>query len=56
MKIFARMLVRLALAMFRVLPANALTRFYEPNSDHLNAPSASAEEIVRWTREVAQKQ
>jgi dienelactone hydrolase len=39
--------------MFRTLPANPLTRFYEPNSDHLGAPSASVDEIVRWTREVA---
>ncbi|MBI2296230.1 MAG: alpha/beta fold hydrolase [Betaproteobacteria bacterium] len=38
---------------FRMLPSNPLTRLYEPNSDHLNAPAASAEEIVRWTREVA---
>lgn len=38
---------------FRMLPANALTRLYEPDSDHLGAPAASADEIVRWTREVA---
>lgn len=38
---------------FRLLPANPLTRLYEPDSDHLHAPGASAEEIARWTREVA---
>lgn len=41
------------LALFRVLPANPLTRLYQPDSDHLGAPSASVDEIVRWTREVA---
>ncbi|HXF66160.1 MAG TPA: alpha/beta fold hydrolase [Burkholderiales bacterium] len=40
-------------AIFRTLPPNPLTRFHEPESDHLNAPAASAEEIVRWTKEVA---
>jgi len=40
-------------AVFRALPANPLTRFYEPDSDHFGAPSASADEIVRWTKEVA---
>jgi dienelactone hydrolase len=40
-------------SMFRALPANPLTRFYEPDSDHLGAPSASVNEIMRWTREVA---
>lgn len=42
-------------AIFRVLPENSLSRFYEPDSDHLGAPSASADEIVRWTREVASR-
>jgi len=40
-------------SMFRALPANPLTKFYEPDSDHLGAPSASVNEIMRWTREVA---
>jgi pimeloyl-ACP methyl ester carboxylesterase len=35
------------------IPANPLNAFYEPNSSHLEAPSASLDEIVRWTREVA---
>jgi pimeloyl-ACP methyl ester carboxylesterase len=39
--------------MFRSLPANPLTKLYEPDSDHRGAPSASAEEIARWTKEVA---
>ena len=43
------------LPMFRELPANPLTRLYEPNSDHLGAPSASVDEIVRWTRELASR-
>jgi dienelactone hydrolase len=40
-------------ALFRALPPNRATRQYELASDHLNAPAASADEIVRWTREVA---
>lgn len=35
------------------LPRNPLTRAYRPSSDHLWAPSASVDEIVRWTKEVA---
>lgn len=42
-------------ALFRALPPNPLTKQYEPDSDHRGAPTASAEEIVRWTREVASK-
>ena len=38
--------------MFRSLPANPLTRLYEPDSDHRGAPAASADEIARWTNEV----
>jgi hypothetical protein len=37
---------------FGALPKNPLTKLYEPGSDHLHAPSASVDEIVRWTREV----
>lgn len=40
---------------FRSLPGNPLTRLYEPRADHLGAPSASVDEIVRWTKEVAAK-
>jgi pimeloyl-ACP methyl ester carboxylesterase len=38
--------------MFDALPANPLTRLYEPTSTHLGAPSASLDEIERWTMEV----
>lgn len=46
-------LLRVKQAMFDALPRNPLTRMYEPDSSHLGAPSASADEIVRWTAEVA---
>jgi pimeloyl-ACP methyl ester carboxylesterase len=39
--------------MLRSLPAHPLTRLYEPDSDHRGAPAAAADEIARWTREVA---
>jgi len=39
--------------MFRSLPRHPLTRLYEPDADHRGAPTASADEIARWTREVA---
>jgi alpha-beta hydrolase superfamily lysophospholipase len=39
--------------MFNALPKNTLTKLYEPNSSHLNAPSASIHEIVEWTTTVA---
>lgn len=35
------------------LPRNPLSHSFEPKSDHLGAPKAAIEEIVRWTREVA---
>jgi|ERR1043166_529300 alpha-beta hydrolase superfamily lysophospholipase len=38
---------------FSLLPGNPLNKLYEPDSSHLNAPSASRDEIVRWTTEVA---
>jgi len=38
---------------FSLLPKNPLTRLYAPDSSHINAPSASCDEIVRWTAEVA---
>jgi dienelactone hydrolase len=41
--------------LFRELPANPLSKLYNPDSDHLGAPSASADEIMRWTREVASR-
>jgi hypothetical protein len=39
--------------MFDALPPHPLTRLYEPESTHLGAPSASLDEILRWTREAA---
>lgn len=39
--------------MFGLLAAHPLTKMYEPNSSHLNAPSASAAEIVDWITAVA---
>lgn len=38
---------------FGALPANPLTRMAEPAASHLDAPSASVEEIVKWTTEAA---
>ena len=38
--------------LFDTLPANPLTRLFEPSSDHMGAPSASAEEIIRWISQV----
>jgi hypothetical protein len=46
-------LLKTNLPMYRLLTSNPLTRLYEPDSDHRGAPPASADEIVRWTREVA---
>jgi pimeloyl-ACP methyl ester carboxylesterase len=39
--------------MFGALPANPLTKLYEPATSHREAPTASLEEIARWTAEVA---
>jgi pimeloyl-ACP methyl ester carboxylesterase len=39
-------------AMFGALPPNPLTKLYEPDSSHVQAPSASREEIARWIAEV----
>jgi pimeloyl-ACP methyl ester carboxylesterase len=39
--------------MFAALPANPLTRLYEPNANHVGAPSASIDEIAKWTADVA---
>jgi pimeloyl-ACP methyl ester carboxylesterase len=38
--------------MFGALPANPRTRLYEPVASHVEAPAASLDEIVRWTKEV----
>ena len=39
--------------LFDTLPKNSHTRLFEPDADHKDAPSASIDEIVRWTAEVA---
>jgi pimeloyl-ACP methyl ester carboxylesterase len=41
--------------MFDSLPNNPLTKLYEPDSSHLDAPSASLDEIVRWTTGVVNR-
>jgi pimeloyl-ACP methyl ester carboxylesterase len=41
--------------MFDALPRHPLTKLYEPDSNHLSAPSASLDEILRWTIEVANR-
>jgi pimeloyl-ACP methyl ester carboxylesterase len=46
-------LVKIKQQMFGALPRNPLTRMYEPDSSHRDAPFASRDEIVRWTAEVA---
>ena len=46
-------LIKVRPMMTGLLPHNALTRVYEPSSDHLNAPGNSADEIVKWVRQVA---
>ena len=45
-------LVKIKQKVFDMLPKNPLTKLYEPDSSHLQAPSASQEEIVRWIDEV----
>lgn len=42
-------------ANFGSLPQHPLTRLYEPDSNHLNAPSAAAGEIVQWIKQVANR-
>jgi len=46
-------LLKPGLGTFRTLPSNSLTKLYQPDTDHTSAPVASADEIERWTREVA---
>jgi esterase/lipase len=40
---------------FSALPPHPLTKLYEPDSTHLDAPSASRDEILRWTLQVARE-
>ena len=44
---------RIKQRMFDALPRHPLTKLYEPDSTHLGAPSASRDEILRWTSQVA---
>lgn len=44
---------RANIALFDNLPRHALSKLYEPYTDHTGAPSASLDEIVRWIGEVA---
>jgi pimeloyl-ACP methyl ester carboxylesterase len=46
-------LLRVRDQMFGALPRNPRTRLYEPDADHVRAPAASREEILRWATEVA---
>jgi len=45
-------LVKAARPTFRMLPKHPLTRFYEAETDHREAPTTAIEEITSWTREV----
>lgn len=40
---------------FEALPAHPQTRLYEPDSDHMNAPAAAADEVILWMRQVSGK-
>lgn len=46
-------LVRVKQQNFAALPPHPLSRMSEPDSDHLGAPAASADEVVGWIRQVA---
>jgi pimeloyl-ACP methyl ester carboxylesterase len=46
-------LLRVKQRMFDALPRHPLTKLYEPDSTHRDAPSASRDEILRWTSQVA---
>jgi hypothetical protein len=45
--------IRIKSSMVAALPVNPLTRIADIDSNHLNAPRNSIEEIIRWTTEVA---
>ncbi|HJV52943.1 MAG TPA: alpha/beta fold hydrolase [Noviherbaspirillum sp.] len=49
-------LLKVKQSRFQSLPPHPLTRLYEPDASHVGAPFASAEEIARWTAEVAAHQ
>jgi pimeloyl-ACP methyl ester carboxylesterase len=49
-------LQRVKQQMFDALPKHPRSKLYEPDSSHLNAPSASAKEIAAWMTAVANGQ
>lgn len=49
-------LLKVKQEMFDALPKNPHTKLYEPDSSHLNAPTASTKEIVEWTTGLAKAQ
>jgi pimeloyl-ACP methyl ester carboxylesterase len=48
-------LIRIKSSMFAALPSNPMTRMADIDSDHLNAPRNSVDEIARWVGEVVGK-
>lgn len=48
-------LVRVKQEMFGLLAKHPLTRMYEPTSSHLNAPTASVQEIESWISTVSKQ-
>lgn len=40
-------------ANFAALPAHELSRLYEPESSHIEAPTAASGKIIRWIGQVA---
>jgi pimeloyl-ACP methyl ester carboxylesterase len=46
-------LIRINLPFFQNFAGNPLSRLYQPDADHLGAPSASADEIIAWTEAAA---
>lgn len=49
-------LLKVKQQMFDALPKNPRTKLYEPDSSHLNAPTASIKAIVEWTTGLAKGQ
>lgn len=41
--------------LFDALPKNPNTKLYEPSADHLGAPSASRDEIMRWVKQISSR-
>ncbi len=49
-------LVKIKQQMFDALPKNPRSKLYEPDSSHINAPTASIKEIIEWVMSVAKTQ